>query len=919
MVDKMILDWDEYIKAARTVISEGCVLLENNGILPLKKGSKVSIFGRIQNRYYKSGTGSGGMVNVTKVIGIPEGLKLSGHVSINEKLEKIYKDWEEENPFNEGLGWGTEPWSQLEMEISDETVKEASEDSDVAIVIIGRTAGEDQDFSDVRGAYKLSEIEEDMLRKVRKNFDKVVVLLNVGSLMDLNTINEINPDALMIIWQGGMVGGLGTADLLTGKVCPSGRLTDTVAYEIKDYASTENFGDPVKNYYAEDIYVGYRYFETFAKDRVRYPFGYGLSYTEFTHDGLSITEDINSKTVKACVTVKNTGNVSGKDVAQFYISAPQGKLGKPEKVLAGFKKTKLLAPGESETICVDISFDRFASFDDTGATGNAFCFVLEEGCYTVYEGKNVREVNVAGEFTLDSLMVLQQLSEAMSPVESFKRIVPKKDDSGKIVVGYEDVPVSGIDEPKRRLDNMPEEIQQNFTFKYTLKEVADGNISMERFIAQFTDDDLACIVRGEGMGSDLVTAGTASAFGGVSDYLRKFGIPSVCCDDGPSGMRLDSGATAFSLPNGTMIASTFNPDIIRSLYEFESLEMIYNKVECLLGPGMNIHRNPLNGRNFEYYTEDPYLNGIIAGAMLEGLKKYGVDGVAKHFCGNNQETGRLDVDSVVSQRALREIYLKGYEMIVRANQCNALMTTYGQVNGIWTAGNYDLNTRILREEWGFEGIVMTDWWAKVNNRGQEPSKTNTGAMVRAQNDLYMCNPDAANNLGGDNTLEDLQKGALERAELQRCAINVCKYAMKTMAMKRLYGEDLKVEIVGRVIEDDAFDIENAEYLALKGNITVSLLDKESKAGTNYYIPLDIQELGGYEITVTASSTLGDVAQLPCTLYYTGVPFLTFTFNGTEGKPVSISKKLDFHNRMAVIRLNVAKNGLKLEKIEFRKI
>ena len=917
-IEKVILDWNEYIDAARAVVAEGCVLLENNGALPLEKGAVVSIFGRIQTHYYKSGTGSGGMVNVSHVTGIPEGLRLSGHVTVNEELEKIYEEWEADHPFDEGLGWGTEPWSQPEMELTDEVVADASKKSDVALVIIGRTAGEDKDFSDVAGAYRLSDIEEDMLKKVRKHFDKMVVLLNVGSIMDTNAITDIKPDALMFVWQGGMTGGLGTADVLTGKVNPSGKLSDTIAYGIKDYPSTENFGDPVKDYYCEDIFVGYRYFETFEKSKVKYPFGYGISYTTFEHDNRKILCDINSRSLKVTCTVKNTGNVPGKDVAQVYVSAPMGKLGKPAKVFAGFKKTGLISPGASKDVTIDIPFERFASFDDTGVTGDPYCFLLEEGEYKVYEGINVRDSVLAGSFELSEKIITEKLSEALAPNESFKRMTAVSGKDGEATLKYEDVPVSKIDEKKRRKENLPVEIPQDFTQRHSLKDVLSGSIDMEQFVACFSDDDLACIVRGEGMGSSLVTAGTAAAFGGVSDYLRKMDIPAVCCDDGPSGMRLDSGATAFSLPNGTMLASTFNPDIIERLYGFTSLEMLYNKVECLLGPGMNIHRNPLNGRNFEYFSEDPYLNGSIASAMLKGLHKYGCDGVAKHFCCNNQELGRQACDSVVSQRALREIYLKGFEIAVKEGGCKAFMTTYAQVNGMWTAGNYDLNTRILRDEWGFKGIVMTDWWAQVNNRGGEPSKNNTAAMVRGQNDLYMVTADAANNSAKDNTLSELSAGTLERSELQRCAMNICGYAMNTPAMKRLCHNDIKVEIVGRVIEEDGFDIENAEYLTLKGNITVSLKDKESKAGTNYYIPLDIQDLGMYDISVTASSMLGEVAQLPCTLYYTGVPFLTYTFNGTGGKSVTITKSMDFHNRMAVIRLNVAKNGLDLDKIEFKK-
>ncbi len=255
----------------------------------------------------------------------------------------------------------------------------------------------------------------------------------------------------------------------------------------------------------------------------------------------------------------------------------------------------------------------------------------------------------------------------------------------------------------------------------------------------------------------LVTPGTAAAFGGVSKSLiERLGIPSVCCSDGPSGMRLDCGVKAFSLPNGTIIGCTFNPKLIEELYTCTGYEMIVQKVDCLLGPGMNIHRHPLNGRNFEYYSEDPYVTGSFAMAMLKGLQTAGVTGAAKHFCANNQETRRHFANPVVSERALREIYLKGFEMIVKSGVADTIMTTYGPVNGVWTAGNYDLCTTILRKEWGFKGIVMTDWWAAINERGGEPDKTNFAAMAMAQNDIYMVCPDGSTNASGDNTQRRLR-------------------------------------------------------------------------------------------------------------------------------------------------------------------
>ena len=268
---------------------------------------------------------------------------------------------------------------------------------------------------------------------------------------------------------------------------------------------------------------------------------------------------------------------------------------------------------------------------------------------------------------------------------------------------------------------------------------------IEDFVAQMTDYDLVCIIRGEGMGSPKVTPGTASAFGGVAPHLKDMGIPCACCADGPSGIRIDTGTKAFSLPNGTLIASTFNTVLTEQLFELLGYEMEKNKVDSILGPGMNIHRHPLNGRNFEYFSEDPVLTGRLASAELKGLRKAGVTGTLKHFCGNNQETHRHEIDSVISERALREIYLKGFEIAVKEGKASSIMTTYGAVNGVWTAGRYDLNTTILREEWNFSGVVMTDWWANINETGNPPDKKNFAAMVRSQNDLYMVCSDSSTN------------------------------------------------------------------------------------------------------------------------------------------------------------------------------
>ena len=704
---KKILDWKKYLETAASAAAEGIVMLKNdNGALPLSKDEVVSVFGRIQLHYYKSGTGSGGMVNVSKVTGIVDGLLESG-VKLNEELLNVYKKWDEENPYDLGDGWGNEPWSQVEMPLDEQLVADAAQKGSTAIVIIGRTAGEEMDATLTEGSFLLTALEKDMLSKVRKAFEKVVVLLNVGGLIDMSFVNEYAPNSVLYVWQGGMTGGTGTADVLTGKVSPSGKLSDTIAYSVKDYPSDPYFGDRVRNFYSEDIFVGYRWFETFAPEKVLYPFGFGLSYTTFDVKSVSVS---GSDTLTFKVSVTNTGKFSGKEVVQVYCGAPQGKLGKAARVLCGFAKTKELAPDETQELEISVRLETLASYDDSGVTGNRFCWVLEEGEYKFFVGTDVRSAQETFKFSLNESKVTEKCIQALAPVLPFKRITAENND-GNLSPVMHDVPLSEVDEPARRAERLPQEIPYTGDKGIKLADVKSGKNTMDEFLAQLSNHDLSCIIRGEGMGSPRVTAGTASAFGGVSDALTGFGIPAACCDDGPSGMRLDCGTKAFSLPNGTMLASTFNCELIKELYYLLGLEMSANKVDCILGPGMNIHRHPLNGRNFEYFSEDPFLTGKMAAFQLNGLHSAGVTGTIKHFCGNNQEYHRRFVDSVISERAVREIYLKGFEIAVKSGYASSIMTTYGSVNGLWTAGNHQLNTDILRSEWDFDGIVMTDWWS----------------------------------------------------------------------------------------------------------------------------------------------------------------------------------------------------------------
>ena len=901
---KRTLDWDKYLETSARAVSGGIVMLKNDGALPLKQGGTAAVFGRIQLHYYKSGTGSGGMVNVSKVIGITDGLIDAGY-KLDEQLLNAYREWDEQNPFDYGEGWGGEPWSQKEMPLTDELVGGAASRADAAIVIIGRTAGEEMDNKLEKGAFLLSDLEEDMLRRVTSAFDKTVVLLNTGGLIDMSFMDRYPVSAVMYVWQGGMVGGAGTAAVLTGEVSPSGKLPDTIAYEISDYPSDKFFGSGDMDCYGEDIYVGYRYFETFAKDRVRFPFGFGMSYTSFDITASDFKLDGNK--VTGSVNVKNTGSTPGREVVQIYCSAPQGKLGKPARVLCGFDKTRTLQPGESQTLSFEIPLESVASYDDSGVTGHKSAWIFEQGGYVFYAGADVRSASEAYSLTLPETVV-RQCKSALGPLTAFKRMV---NSGGK--PEFEDVPLTGEAFPHDHA-KLPAEIPQTGDRGIRLADVVNGKNTLEEFTAQLTDYDLSCIIRGEGMGSPKVTAGTAAAFGGVSDTLTALGIPCACCDDGPSGMRLDCGTKAFSLPNGTLLASTFDRPLMTELFTFMGLEMHTNQVDCLLGPGMNIHRHPLNGRNFEYFSEDPYLTGEMASAELAGLHSTGAEGTIKHFCGNNRETRRHFLDSVISERALREIYLRGFENAVKKGGAKSVMTTYGQVNGVWTAGNYDLVTGILRDDWGFDGFTMTDWWANINRRGKAPDKSDFAAMAMAQNDVYMVTADGA--ACNDNTLDSLNSGELTRGELQRNAMNILRFLTTTHAMKRVMGCDDETEIINRPADAGDVDSTDIEFHDIDEDLTLDLTGITTEKGSSYAFGLNVSKPGVYKVTLTASSTLSELAQTSVSIFALGSPCGMFTFNGTGGAPVSQTKDVKFLSNFMSIRLYFGGSGLKTQSIRF---
>lgn len=906
---------EDYIAKAREAVAEGFVLLKNEkNILPLAKGTKLAVFGRTQFDYFKSGTGSGGLVNTSYVVNILDALLADTNITINENLKSTYEKWLESNPFDVGVGWATEPWFQKEMPITDEIVKSAKSESEVAIIIIGRTAGEDKDNKVEEGSYLLTEDEENILDKVCATFDKVVVLLNTGNIIDMNWVDKYKPSAVAYVWQGGQEGGNGCVDVLMGHVNPSGKLPNTIVYDVKDIYSTAGFGDRERAVYAEDIYVGYRYFETFAKEKVMYPFGFGLSYTNFEIKvkSFSTNNDI-------LVELKNTGNHPGKEVVQVYVEAPQGLLGKPTRSLVGFAKTKILKPEETCEIKIAIPDYYLSSYDDSGITGYKSAYVLEAGEYNFYVGTDVRSAVKSYTKTYDKLVVVEQLTEAMSPIENFEILKPKFED-GKFVESKVSVSTRTINYDERIKKDLPKTFEITGDKGYKLSDVNNKKVTMEEFVAQFSKEDLSAIVRGEGMCSPKVTAGIAGAFGGVTDNLKNFGLPVAGCADGPSGIRMDCGTMAFAMPNGTLLASTFNLALCEELYQWEALELRKNKIDTLLGPGINIHRSPLNGRNFEYFSEDPILTGKMAVAQLRGMHKYNVTGTIKHFACNNQETNRHGVETIASERAIREIYLKGFELAVKEANAYSIMTSYNPINGYWSASNYDLLTVILRDEWKYDGIVMTDWWAKGNFTDGIGELKNTSAKAQSQNDLNMVNPNASD-MNCDNSLESLNNGVVTVGEYQRSAINICNYLLRTPVYDRVVnGEsELDKKLIELVFEGDEKISKTFEWYVDTEN-TIEGSEIAASKGDLNLIALSVKDRGNYSLSITcrANEKEGDLAQIPVTVIKDKDVIETITVVGSqkEWATYTINSFQPFYMNNCYLKLLFGQGGMEIKEIKF---
>ncbi len=778
-----------HIGLSKEAAKEGMVLLKNRGdILPLKKGTRVALFGKATFDYVKGGGGSGD-VTVAYIRNLYEGLKMQKDVvSIFEPLCDYYrKDVERQ------YAQGSIPGMTIEPEVPRELLDEAKAYADTAVISICRFSGEGWDRKSIvdtdnknmgegeldmavrsskifaNGDFCLSAQEAAMVETVKKNFPRVVVVMNVGGMVDTSWfVREDAIGAVLMAWQGGMEGGLAAAELLAGKGNPSGKLSDTFAQTLDDYPSTGDFHES-RDYvnYTEDIYVGYRYFETVpgADQKVNYPFGFGLSYTTFQTDVLSAEEKDGQ--VRIQVQITNTGSRDGKEVVQVYFEAPQGRLGKPKRQLIAFAKTRSLRPGESQRLYLSFEIRDMASYDDTGKVQKA-AYVLEKGDYFFHVGTSVRDtVRLDYVYQVKEDTVTEQLESRLTPSELPRRML--SDGS------YEEVPQrEGNDPNANELERMPEDMMEGYVpavrprDRYQLwrepykkgahifKEVAEGKLTPEEFLAQLTDEETAQLLGGQ------PNTGVANTFG--YGNLPEYGVPSVMTADGPAGLRIapECGVTTTCWPCSTLLACSWNPEIVEAVGLAGGAEVKENNIAVWLTPAVNIHRSPLCGRNFEYYSEDPYLAGKLASAMVRGIQANHIGATVKHFALNNKETNRKNSDSRVSERAAREIYLKAFEIIVREAKPWSIMTSYNIINGHRASENADLLEGILRGEWGFDGCITTDWWTCGEHYKE----------VKAGNDIKMgCGYP-------ERLLDALEKGCLTREEMDACALRVLKLILK---------------------------------------------------------------------------------------------------------------------------------------------
>ncbi|MBR2338039.1 MAG: glycoside hydrolase family 3 C-terminal domain-containing protein [Clostridia bacterium] len=751
----------EMQEVALRAAQEGAVLLKNEGAaLPLKSTDTVAIFGASQlynhdkksQSYLPGGAGAGAVWGNIKVSPLDKlrdkasGGKFKLYAPISEKYEKNPSGY---RPTDADLKAAKQAGVTKAVFI----VSRLEGEGGIEEVVLGGTEKK-PDSKIAPGEWYLSTKEIQLLQKLDSTFDQVIVVYNTGNLMDTDFVKKgIDGkqvvDAALAAWYGGHMGPQALADLLVGDVNPSGKLVQTAA-PIENYPTTANFGKAEYTHYEEDIFVGYRYFETFDTkyEKVNYEFGHGLSYTTFSISNVKYSSNKTHITVQA--TVKNTGSVAGKEVVQVYFSAPQmgtgsAKLGKPGKELAGFAKTKTLHPGASQTVTVTFPIADMASYDDTGVTGKRSAWVMEAGNYDIYVGNSVKNVSKAGTYKVSSLTVTEQLTQQMTPSDLSKRLLA----NGK----YETLPTGT---PYALYTNPGTETQQTTpAAKITYADVKAGKKTVKDLVSQMTIEELASFAASTEKPGSSSNAGV----GGSNEVSTKYGIPVAANLDGPAG----SNTYMWAFPSATCIASTWNLDVAADVgtvggkYDDERVAEPF----MWQAVGVNIHRNPLAGRNFEYYSEDPLMTGLMAATVTLRAQEQGVGVIMKHLAVNNQETERGNNDSRVSERALREIYLKGFEITVKEANPASIMTSYNRINGVNSWQRTDLLVNVVRDEWKWDGLFMSDW---------DDVSNHTADMVLARHNMKMGANAAARQY--DDVITAYRNGTFKRSVLEENAIYV---------------------------------------------------------------------------------------------------------------------------------------------------
>ncbi|MBQ3030537.1 MAG: glycoside hydrolase family 3 C-terminal domain-containing protein [Agathobacter sp.] len=802
----------KHIQKVRELTPECMVLLKSNGAFPLQEAGEIALYGNAARKTIKGGTGSGD-VNVRHYTTVEEGLERAGFtITTKEWLDEYDALWKEANrQFKAGikakiaaeglsaimLGIGAimrEPEYELPMVGTGET----------ALYVLGRISGEGADRTPEKGDFQLTDTEVHNILTLQKQYKNFMLVLNVGGVVDLSpVVDEV--DNILLLSQTGIAIGDAFADVLLGKSYPSGKLTSTWA-KWEDYCHEGDFGNTNDTLYKEGIYVGYRYFDTVGKHPM-FSFGYGLGYTTFSITSKEVRVQKSQVTVMA--DVKNTGKHKGKEVVQLYVSVPSGKLDQPYQVLAAFVKTKELEAGEIQSVSLCFDLTELGAFD-----GELISNILEKGDYVMHIGNSSQNTVVCGVLQLEDDVVVQKLHDVggtpdfidWKPERPVKVQIPK--DIPVIKISGDDI--SGKNVVMPLIDEKALETAQNMT-----------------------EHDLACICVGAyngsaGSNSVIGNAGVtvAGSAGETTGLFKESDIPALIMADGPAGLRLsrqygidengvyslDRGSMeevaellpeamlaylgfdkeppkrdgeihdqyCTAIPIGVALAQSWSEEVCEICGDIVGAEMEMFGVHIWLAPALNIHRFPLCGRNFEYYSEDPLISGKMAAAITRGTQKHAGCGVSvKHFCCNNQETNRMHSNSQVSQRALREIYMKGFEIAIKESNPATVMSSYNLLNGEHTSARYDLMETVLREEWGYEGIVMSDWVSGNINKPDDkyPGALATGA-VKAGNDIFMPGT-AANHAELLQALEDDNVTyPITRADLEKCAARMIAMAWR---------------------------------------------------------------------------------------------------------------------------------------------